>query len=169
MQPYASAYSCCVPTQPLATPLSTSSVVLIKPAFESPTHRQSPRGLMNSVNSLYRLRNVDESRLQRIATASPASTIGDAVQDTGQLIDLKRVLVPATLREYLGFESIYFLEIERGRQAFFSNHITRAARSPVGRSYRCHGYPSLISRGLRTKAIACGEVGLVCYSTHELR
>lgn len=118
-----------------------------------------PEGLNELCKLLYRLRNVDESRLQRIATASPASTIGDAVQDTGKLTDLKRVLVPATLQEYLGFESIYFLEIERDSRPFLVITSRVPPEAQAGDRIDATGILLSSAEDSKTKAIACGEVG----------
>ena len=118
-----------------------------------------PEGLNELCKLLYRLRGVDENRLQQISTTSPASEVGDAVQDSGKLIELKRVLVPQKLQEYLGFESIYFLEIKGDGEPFLVMTSRIPSEAKEGDQISATGILLSSGKDSKTKAIASGKVG----------
>ena len=119
----------------------------------------NPDSLSELCKLVYRLRGVNERKLEQLAQNSPAKDPGDAIRQTGDLVNLNRVEVPARLQEYLGFDSVYFLQVKANNEAFriITSRIPKNAKP--GDQIRVTGVLLTPKIGSETATIASGTVG----------
>ena len=136
-------------------------MALIKRGSKKTFPPTNPDSLSELCKLVYRLRGVNERKLEQLAQNSPAKDPGDAIRQTGDLVNLNRVEVPVRLQEYLGFDSVYFLQVKANKEAF--RIITsRIPKNETGRPDSGHRYPADTKNRLGDGNHRLGYCRLVC-------
>ncbi len=118
-----------------------------------------PDGLSELCKLVYRLRSIDQKNLQKIADAEPAKLIGDATAHEGTLTDVKRVEVPESLQEYLGFKSLFFLQVKNNEKSVRVITSGLAGSAKAGDKINSLGILLASESEQTLTTIACGKVG----------
>ncbi len=125
-------------------------------AIFPPTETESFRELAKLV---YKVRSINQASLEALLQPSAMPEIGDALLIKGELAERKRVKIPEDLQEYLGFDSLYFLQIKTGSQ--LTRIVTPSIASSAQQGDRINAVgvalqiPSEDDGGM----IACGRIG----------